>query len=295
MFHTIASSTRMIAETRREYGLRGLLRHGRAAAEYLVTLRDHPKPNEFDQPQVDYLPLVWPDLPPSLDGLRIVQLSDLHVCSWMPLYLLHRAAQLAMAQHPDLIVLTGDYISHDRYADRYARIAAEGMADLQAPLGVYACLGNHDYEDDPELVVCAFEQVGIPMLINTHRRLQVGCDALWLLGVDSAREGRPALDRALDGVPPDGFKVLLAHEPDFADRVPPSSIHLQLSGHSHGGQIVVPSVPVRWLPRLGKKYPRGLYRVGDMVLYTNRGLGAGVLPLRHNCPPEITVIQLQRG
>ena len=117
----------------------------------------------------------------------------------------------------------------------------------------------------------------------------------WLVGVDSAREGYPDLSRALDGVPADGFKVLLAHEPDFADRVRPAPVHLQLSGHSHGGQIVVPSVPIRWLPRLGKKYPRGLYRIGDMVLYTNRGLGAGVLPLRHNCPPEITVIQLQRA
>ncbi|MFN8483371.1 MAG: metallophosphoesterase [Anaerolineae bacterium] len=295
MFRTLVSSTRILAETRREYGLRRLARYSRTAVEYLLTLRRHPKPNEFDQPRVDHLPLAWPDLPPALDGLRIVQLSDLHVCAWMPLPLLQRAARLAVAQRPDVIVLTGDYISHARHADRYARIAAEGMADLRAPLGVYACLGNHDYEGDPRTIVREFERVGIPMLVNTHRRLAVGGEALWLLGVDSARSGRPDLARALAGVPGDGFKVLLAHEPDFADRVAPAAVHLQLSGHSHGGQIVVPSVPVRWLPRLGRKYPRGLYRIGDMALYTNRGLGAGVLPLRHNCPPEITVIQLKRG
>lgn len=295
MFHTIVSSSRIIAETRREYGVRGIARHARATAEYALALRDHPKPNEFDQPRVDHLSLAWPDLPPALDGLRIVHLSDLHVCSWMPLHLLKRAARLAVAQRPDLIVLTGDYISHGRHADRYARIGAEGMAELDAPLGVYGCLGNHDYADDPQIIVRAFERVGIPMLVNNHRRLPVGSDALWLLGVDSAREGHPDLARALVGVPDDGFKVLLAHEPDFADRVAPAAVHLQLSGHSHGGQIVVPSVPIRWLPRLGKKYPRGLYQVGDVTLYTNRGLGAGVLPVRHNCPPEITVIELRRS
>ncbi len=284
-----------MARTRREVGVREMLRFGRTTAAYLMSLRDHPRPNEFGHLQVDHVPLAWPDLPPALDGLRIAQLSDLHVCAWMPRSLLQEAARLAVAQAPHLIVLTGDYISGRRHAERYARIAAESMADLRAPLGVYAILGNHDYEDDPQIVVRAFDRVGIPMLVNAHRRLPVGGDALWLLGVDSARNGQPDLAQALRGVPPDGFKVLLAHEPDYADRVPPGAAHLQLSGHSHGGQIVVPGAPVRWLPRMGKKYPRGLYRLGDMTLYTNRGIGAGILPLRHNCPPEITIIHLRRA
>lgn len=271
------------------------LEYARALLSYAFAVQSHGWRNEVTALQLDHLTLAWPDLPPGLHGLRIVQLSDLHACSWVPEEHLRRAVALAQAQSPDLIVLTGDFIQLKREADHYANRCAQIVADLTAPLGVYAVLGNHDYWGDPRIVTRAFEQVGIPMLINRARRLAVGGDDLWLVGLDDARHGEPNLPHALNGVPSDGFKILLAHEPDIADDTHRHGIHLQLSGHSHGAQVDIPGVRPFWLPRLGRKYHRGLYRVGDMWLYTNRGLGSGYPAIRHNCPPEVTVIQLERS
>ena len=251
--------------------------------------------NEMPFPRVERLTLRWPTLPPDLHGLRIVQLSDFHAAPYMDPALLRAGVQLGQAQSGDLIVLTGDFITYPRHAERYARQAAAIVGTLRAPLGVYAVLGNHDYWADPGIVVRAVEAAGIPMLINTARPIRVGQTDVWLVGLDDARLGRPNLDLALTPVPDHAFKVALVHEPDTADHTARFGVQLQLSGHSHGGQITLPGGRPIFLPSLGRKYPAGLYRVGRTWLYTNRGLGAGYPPVRLNCPPEITVITLARG
>ena len=268
--------------------------HAVAMTRYALSPQAHGFRNEFAHPTIERLTLRWPNLPADLHGLRIAQISDIHAAPWVPVSLLRRGAALALAERPDLIALTGDFITLHRRPEYFAQQAAEALARLRAPLGVYASLGNHDHWGGVQPVVQALERVGIPMLVNASTHLRIGQADLVVAGLDSAREGNPDLRAALDGTPRQAFRVLLAHEPDVADLAAGFGVHLQLSGHSHGGQIEIPGVKPFWLPRLGKKYPRGLYRVHHMWLYTNRGLGGSFPPLRHNCPPEVTLITLER-
>ena len=264
-------------------------------ARYALDPRGRGWRNELYDLRLERVTLPFPNLPPALAGLRIAHLSDLHTSRWIGADYLGAAVDLVLAQRPDLVVLTGDFLHHNRHVQRHAETCAGALARLRAPLGVFAVLGNHDYWGSPRMVVRAFQDVGIPTLVNQAQRVPVGDDALWLVGLDDARHGLPDLPRALADVPDDAFTVLLAHEPDVADVAHGYGVHLQLSGHSHGGQVHLPDVPTTWLPLLGRKYPRGLYRVGGMWLYTSRGLGSAFPPIRLNCPPEVTLLRLDRA
>ena len=118
---------------------------------------------------------------------------------------------------------------------------------------------------------------------------------MWLAGLDDVLRRRSDLRRALSGVPSDELTILLVHEPDFADSVRGRSVDLQLSGHSHGGQIRLPLIGPPYLPPLGKKYPQGLRQLDQLALYTNRGIGTIGVPARLNCPPEITLFTLRKA
>ncbi len=166
---------------------------------------------------------------------------------------------------------------------------------LQAPMGRFAVLGNHDAVSDSRKIVSDLQAHDIPVLQNRSVPFERGKARIWLAGVDDALDGMPDLGQALDKVPPGEATVLLAHEPDFADEASLSKVDLQLSGHSHGGQIWIPGIGAPWLPSLGRKYPRGLYKVGNLTLYTNIGIGTIRAPVRINCPPEITLITLRAG
>jgi predicted MPP superfamily phosphohydrolase len=130
------------------------------------------------------------------------------------------------------------------------------------------------------------------VLLNANQVLERGSARLWLAGLDDAIHGSPNLDLALRGIPRGEATVLLAHEPDLADIVARHPVHLQLSGHSHGGQVRVPLLGSPYLPPLARKYPYGYYRVGGMQLYTNRGIGTIILPVRFDAPPEVTMFTL---
>lgn len=229
------------------------------------------------------------DLPPSLRGFNIAQLSDLHWGQDVKEGHIARAVDMALETRPDLCVLTGDYVTHR--ANDVTGCARE-LARLAAPHGVYAILGNHDHWTDAETVHQGLEAAGIPVLRNANVRIPLGDADLWLAGVDDIWERRADLDRALDGIPPSAVTILLAHEPDYADQVAGRGIALQLSGHSHGGQVRVPLFGAPVLPRHGRKYPSGLRRVGDMWLFTNRGVGLIQPAVRLNCRPEVALIQL---
>ena len=237
-------------------------------------------------------------LPTPLQGFTIAQLSDFHVGPHVKAEDVHRAVEIANKLAPDLVVLTGDYVSGSA---EHSAACARQLAALKAAHGVHAILGNHDFWTDADVVAAILRQAGLDVLRNEHRRLRVdGADpstrsghSLWLVGIEDVWSGKPDLEAALDGVPQGAPTVLLAHEPDSADQAAGQNITLQLSGHSHGGQVRLPFVGALILPYLARKYPYGLRRVGEMWLYTNRGVGLIAPPVRFLCRPEITLLRLK--
>jgi predicted MPP superfamily phosphohydrolase len=178
---------------------------------------------------------------------------------------------------------------------RHARATVFPCASLlrQIVAPKYAILGNHDADANPKMISGALRDQGIPVLRNQSVPLERGANRLWLAGLDDRLKGKPDLDATLRNIPTSECTVLLVHEPDFADHASFAAIDLQLSGHSHGGQIWIPGIGAPWLPPLGRRYPRGLYRIDNLTLYTNIGIGTIRAPIRINCPPEITLITLR--
>ncbi|HES58471.1 MAG TPA: metallophosphoesterase, partial [Firmicutes bacterium] len=232
------------------------------------------------------------DLPAAFDGLKVLQLTDLHRGTWVSERYLALAAGRGQLFAPDLIVLTGDYVSNSRYSES----AAASLAKLSAPLGVYAVLGNHDHwaKDTPR-IVDALEHAGITMLTNAAVPLLRDGERLWLAGIDDIWAGEPDLDAALAAVPEGEPAILLCHEPDYAPEAAGRGVILQVSGHSHGGQVRLPGLkPV--LPRYGRTYPIGLMQVEgtDSHVYVSGGLGVVFPPIRFRVPPEVSVLTLRR-
>jgi predicted MPP superfamily phosphohydrolase len=167
------------------------------------------------------------------------------------------------------------------------------LGELRAPLGVFGILGNHDDSADPRVVTRSLEAHGVTVLRNFNLRIETRGERLWIAGVDDVLTGNAQLGQALQGIPADGATVLLAHEPDFADSVASQAVDLQLSGHSHGGQVRFSLLGAVYLPPMARKYPYGLNQIGRLKVYTNRGLGTTFLPARFGCPPEITLLTLR--
>lgn len=258
------------------------------------------EPNEVTVEQLE-IPIAG--LPDAFDGFRIVQLSDLHYGPYTGEREISAAVRQANDLQPDLTLLTGDFVTSPtldkgtatRRILEHASKCARLLAGLHATRGVLACLGNHDVSVDADAIAETLNSAGIPVLSNSSRRVERDGARLWVAGVDDALYGHPDMEKALAGIPAKGTVILLAHEPDYADVAARSPIALQLSGHSHGGQIRLPFIGAPYLPPLARKYPFGHYRVGNMDLYTNRGIGTIVLPLRFNAPPEVTLITVRAG
>ncbi len=237
-----------------------------------------------------------PNLGAGLDGFRIAQISDLHFGPYTGESEIRAAMDAAHAARPDVIVLTGDFITATwifhyghRPADKIVP-CAELLRELHAPHGIIAILGNHDWAN-PNFVAGCLQDAGIRVLRNEAVPMERGGARFWLAGTDSALERAADIDRTLSGIPAGEPVVLLAHEPDFADEAARYPIDIQLSGHSHGGQIILPGIP-GYLPPLGRKYPRGLYTVGKLKLYVNRGVGVSGAPIRVGAAPEVTIVEL---
>lgn len=234
--------------------------------------------------------ITLPRLPPALAGLKIAQLSDLHLHPYTEPETIAKAVTLTNALEPDLILLTGDFIT-DKGSD------AEELGELLRPLkskhGIFGSMGNHDCWYQPWLVRQHLNASGVHMLENAGTELSIHGEKLWLGGLDSAWAGRPELNKTLprsSGI----TTLMMVHEPDYADILAERNRPLlQLSGHSHGGQVRVPFtgavVTVPW----AKKYIRGLHQIGDVTLYVNSGIGCTSHPVRFACPPEVTLITLQ--
>jgi uncharacterized protein len=249
--------------------------------------------------QIVYRTITLPHLPDPFAGFKIVQISDFHFHEYTEAAFVEAVVRRVNDAAPDLVVLTGDFVSSKplprSFSRRMAYHCAEVLSRIECPLR-HAILGNHDVLVGAHAVTDALETHGIPLLINSSVALERDGGRLWLAGIQDALEARPNLAAALPaGRNPDQEPlILLAHEPDFADHAVGRQISLVLSGHTHGGQIRLPFLPPLLLPTMGIKYVEGLFRLPDgMQLYVNRGIGAVNLPFRFRCPPEITVITLQ--
>ena len=236
-------------------------------------------------------------LAPAFHGLRIAQVSDIHMGGWMNAERLQRVADVVIGQRPDLFLLTGDFLTghtFDGTSEQHLQELVTVLFPLAKSIPSYAILGNHDYWTNAGAVREMLRSCGMIDLTNSVFTVTRGNERLQLCGVADVWEGDVRLDHVIDNLADDAPAILLAHEPDFADVSSKSGrFELQVSGHSHGGQVVVPFYGPIVLPYLGRKYPSGLYQVGEMYQYTNRGVGMLDPPVRFNCPPEITLFTLE--
>jgi uncharacterized protein len=237
----------------------------------------------------------WPE---RLNGFTVAVLSDFHYDPFFSIHPLHATIGMVNGLHPDLVVLVGDFVSVPPFGDeKKAAFAAEPCARLlrriTAPHGLWAVMGNHDDATDPERVTRALQAENIQVLDNQSQPIEQDGARFWLAGVDDVLNGTADLSKTMHNVPAGEAVILLAHEPDFADEAAQFPIDLQLSGHSHGGQIRIPFLPPLYLPELAKKYFWGTYHIGPLTLHTSAGLGTIGIPMRLNCPPEITLLTLR--
>lgn len=242
--------------------------------------------------------------------LRIAMVADLHACRrWMPLTNVQSITAQANALNADLIALMGDYAGHvwgDRSLD--PEPVATALALLTAPLGVWAVMGNHDWKDDraaaragrPTKWHAAFAKAGLMVLNNRHETLTHGDQRFVFAGIDSQRvrrrrfgpfDGFDDVDAALANAPEGIPRILLAHEPDLFPELP-QDVDLTLSGHTHAGQIRLAGRPWVVPSRHGRRYAYGAYRERAKQLVVSAGLGCSGPPVRLNCPPELTIVEV---
>lgn len=228
-------------------------------------------------------------LPREFDGFRVVQLSDIHHSPFTSREQIERAVETANSLQPDIVALTGDYVSKER---AYAAPCAELLGRLRARHGVYAVLGNHDHWTDAALITDLFRAEGITVLVNEGMRFEKKGAAIWLAGVDDTMVGLEDLPLALAGSSSQEFKLLLAHNPIILRRAAQAGVDLVLSGHTHGGQVSLRTDrSASGRPR--RRLLKGLARRAETQIYITRGLGTVVLPVRFGCPPEVSLLELR--
>jgi len=248
---------------------------------------------EPDLIEIKHVNLTLPRLSPAFNGYTIAQISDIHMGTGMTQERLERIVEMINQQQPDSIAVTGDFVTHGDITP-FVDALTEPLSKLTPKDAGVAVLGNHDHWTRPDLIQQVIRDSGMIELTNDIFTIQRGGESLHFGGVDSYWEHLDRVDDVVAKLPADGAAILLAHEPDFADiSAPTGRFDLQISGHSHGGQIILPFFGPPVVPRLGRKYPVGQYQVGDMIQYTNRGVGTILPAVRFNCRPEITVFTLQ--
>lgn len=241
------------------------------------------------RPRIRHITIPLPRNQQHLNGLRIAFVSDTHVGPHYEAKHLLPVAESLERIGPDFVIFGGDYISESpRYIDE--AIPPLGRMAKAARLGSFAVLGNHDISNVRSRVSAALEDVGIPLMVNRAQRFSFGDGEFWIVGIDDILLGQPDLVTAFADVPADAASIAVWHEPDWAERTAPFGPFLQLSGHTHGGQIRIPGKGEIALPRLGKRFPDGQYMIDDMTLLVSRGLGMYRPPMRFNCPPEVLLI-----
>ncbi len=246
------------------------------------------RPHDF---RINHLRIGLQELPRDFDNYRIVQISDIHLGTWMNAERLRGVVELVNQQCPDLICITGDFITHEM-KDIF-NVLKEELCSLKSSDGILAVLGNHDHWSNAPMIRAVLRSCKIQELRNEVIIIHKGNGEIYIAGLDDVYNSKDNLDEVLAQIPPSKKAILLVHVPDFADIAAETNrFSLQLSGHSHGGQIILPKIGSPVLPPLAKKYARGIYKINQMLHYTNSGVGTATIPFRYNCPPEIAVIEL---
>ena len=229
----------------------------------------------------------------NFNNYRILNLTDIHLGQWINPDYLDELVEYVNTLNFDLITLTGDYFSYN--IDSYHKSLERSLKKLEAPDGKFGVLGNHDHWMGAKKIREIFKNADIYDLSNDNYVLKKDNEFLNLAGVDSCTVCADDLSKVLPKLRDDTPSILLAHEPDFANESSKTNrFDLQISGHSHGGQFIIPKVETT--PFRGPnstKYPVGLYKVGNMIQYTSKGLGTNSFRIRINCKPEITIITLK--
>ncbi len=253
--------------------------------------------------EITHRQVFLPGLAHDFDGFRIAQISDIHLDEYTEPFLVRDAVRHVNLLNPDAVFLTGDFVTSGFLPTKFAVGAAWQCANLLNQLECsrrYAVLGNHDVAIGSAEVAAALAANGITVLVNAHLPIERGGGRFWLAGVDDPVQGSPdpgaAMPASIRNLPREPI-VLLCHAPDYADDllvVPEGkAISLMLAGHTHGGQIRLPFIGSLILPPMGQKYVEGWFRCGNLQLYVNRGLGTVGVPIRFDCPPEITLLTLR--
>jgi uncharacterized protein len=212
---------------------------------------------------------------------RLVQLSDLHRSSIVSEGMVRRAASVAMEEKPDLIAITGDFVTNT--ADWIASCRS-ALEDLRAPMGIWGVLGNHDYSTrQPKRIVQSMEEMGCRMLVNSNVKLENG---LWLAGFDEVHGGRPDVPATYEGIPKDSPVVTLGHNPRLLELITDRDTTL-ICGHTHGKQINLPGFG--FVTGRNYYFVAGWYKKGRASMYINRGIGVIRIPVRIFSPPEVSV------
>jgi predicted MPP superfamily phosphohydrolase len=247
--------------------------------------------------------IVLRGLSADFEGMRIVQLSDIHMDFYTEPFFLRRVIERVNLLKPDAVFLTGDYVTSGQWISSVAHKAAWECGEILKGLNcrsIYAVLGNHDVSAGAATVEAALRASGISVLRNSFLPIERGSGRMWLAGLDDPVDGKPDLEAAI----PENIRnvrnepvVLLCHAPDYATRVRShaagQAVDLMLSGHTHGGQIRLPLIGALVLPPMGKRFVEGWFQLGRMGLYVNRGIGTIGVPFRLDCPPEITLFTLR--
>ena len=229
-------------------------------------------------------------LPKNLDNFKIIHLSDIHHSPFTNIEHIERTVEITNSLEPDMCILTGDFVSHE---PEYIEPMAEVLGRIKAKHGLFACLGNHDHWTDGELVTKSLEDAGIKVLINEGFRFQANDASFWLAGVDDYMVGKTDLQSSLKGSFPDEMKMLLAHNPVIFSTAARLGVDVIFSGHTHGGQVKIRNKKerkIRIFPK--RKLTNGLHSRKNSQIYITRGIGTVVLPVRYQCPPEISDITL---
>ena len=247
-------------------------------------------------------PIRLAKLPKAFDGFRIAQLSDIHIGPFMPAEEIRKYVAIANALKPDLIVLTGDYVTFDPGTQQ---AAVESLSGVRAPFGVYGCLGNHDaWAGVEDSITALFREAGVRILRGESVRIASHGETVNLIGVDFQSQRRfgpsPPVPHVLSNIEglilPDQVNILLSHNPDTFNRAAELGIDLSIAGHTHGGQAALEFISPELAPsRLVTPYVSGLFQRPGGQLYVNRGIGTIFVPIRLGAPPEITVYKLLRA
>jgi len=280
--------------SRRKFLIRAPLALAGAVALYSAEVSRH-------EISVETRRLAIRDPPAAFHGFRVAQISDIHFDEYTEPWFLRRVIQRINGLAPDLVLLTGDFISFGPLPRRFAQYAIHRCTELLHEIACtnrFAAMGNHDsFLGAPEMRPI-FRAVDVPLLVNEHVPIERGGQRLWLCATHDPVTHEPDLEATIPQNP-DGPVLLMCHGPDYADTLLAHPrgrlVDAMFSGHTHGGQVRFPLLPPMHLPEGGRKYVEGAYQLGRLQLYVNRGIGAVGIPFRLNCPPEITLFTLERA